>query len=52
MTYINAREYCELNNITEDDLGIVGEVTDMQEIEILAEEYLKQNKIDWRKDEN
>ena len=52
MEYINAREYCELNGITEETLGIDGEVDDMMEIDIIAEKYLKSHNINWREDTN
>lgn len=48
MKYINAREYCELNGITEEALGIDGQVDDMMEINIIAEEYLKSHGIKWQ----
>jgi len=45
--YVSARDYCESNCITEEDLGIDGEC-DTDEVEDIAREYLEVQGIDWQ----
>ena len=46
--YVSARDYCEQNGITEDDMGIE-QPCDVSEVCDIAEEHLKMIGVDWKK---